>query len=377
MSTLFWLCFFVILFVYLGYPLLLASGVLGEPRRIQKREFLPKVSVIIPAHNEEKSIREKIENLLQLNYPPERLEILVGNDGSQDRTASILNSVNNDQVKVFHSPSQVGKSAVQNELISLSTGAILVLTDADCLLPHQALTLMLENFADRHVGLVTNCAAVVNADETPVVENEGLYWKYEGWLRHQESERGLLAMASGSLFAIRRELWHKLDPNVGDDFVLPLRVARLGYLNVLETRVSAQTKLTQSQPDSMFRMKTRIISKDLRGLLCNPACLNPFQVGLVAVALWSHKLLRWAIPYFLILLLFSNFFLAGKNFYGAFLVAQILFYAISAVGLLLRERGLRFPISTAASFCLVNAAALIGTLHCLSWHPAGQWKTVR
>ena len=117
MSTLFWLCSFVILFVYLGYPLLLSSGLLGDRRRIQKGECLPKVSVIIPAHNEEKSICGKIENLLQLNYPPERLEILVGNDGSQDRTASILNALINDQVKVFHSPSQIGKSAVQNELV--------------------------------------------------------------------------------------------------------------------------------------------------------------------------------------------------------------------------------------------------------------------
>jgi cellulose synthase/poly-beta-1,6-N-acetylglucosamine synthase-like glycosyltransferase len=377
MLIVFWLCFFLIVFVYVGYPLLLASGFLGRRLPIARRSLLPNVSVIIPAHNEEKSIRQKLENLLQLDYPSGQLEILVGNDGSQDRTASVVRAMMSDRVKLIDSPSQRGKSAIQNELVARSSGQILVFTDADCLIPQDALRTILENFADPHVGLVTNCAAILNPDETPVVESEGLYWKYERWLRRQESERGLLAMASGSLFAMRRELWRKLDPNVGDDFALPLRVARFGFRNVLDTRVSAQTMLTQNQPQSMFRMKMRIISKDLRGLLRNPACLNPLQVGRVAVGLWSHKLLRWLIPYFLICLLLSNVFLAGRNFYGAFLVAQLLFYILSAAGLLFRNRALRFPLSAAASFCLVNAAALMGTLHCLTWQPAGQWKTVR
>jgi cellulose synthase/poly-beta-1,6-N-acetylglucosamine synthase-like glycosyltransferase len=357
--------------------LFLASGLLGARKVIRRGCCLPGVSVIIPAHNEEKSIREKLQNLLQSDYPHEKLEILVGDDGSQDRTASIVRAVSSQRVKLFESSLQRGKSAIQNELVSRAHGEILVFTDADCLLPQNALRTILENFADAHVGLVTNCAAILNQDETPVVESEGLYWKYERWLRQQESERGLLAMASGSLFAMRRELWSKLDPNVGDDFALPLRVARFGFRNVLDTRVSAQTKLTQNQPQSMFRMKMRIISKDLRGLLRNPACLNPFLVGRVAVGLWSHKLLRWAIPYFLIGLLLSNLFLAGENFYGAFLVAQLLFYTVSAAGLLFGNCPVRFPVSTAASFCLVNAAALLGTLHCLTWQPAGQWKTVR
>jgi len=128
----------------------------------------------------------------------------------------------------------------------------------------------------------------------------------------------------------------------------------------------------------MFRMKARIISKDLRALLRNPACLNPLKVGGVAVSLWWHKLLRWAIPYFLIALLVSNMFVATHNvFYGLFLVSQLLFYVVSALGLLGSGNRLKFPVSAAASFCLVNAAALFGTLHCLTWQPAGQWKTVR
>lgn len=377
MLILFWICLFVIMYVYVGYPLLLVSGLLAKRKPVRRERLRSTVSVIIPAHNEEKSIRDKLDNLLELNYPREKVEILVGNDGSQDQTAAIVRSLANQGVTLFDSPVQRGKSAVQNELVSRAHSEILVFTDADCLVPQNTLCTILENFADLQVGLVTNCAAIVNQDETPVAESEGLYWKYERWLRQQESERGLLAMASGSLFAMRRELWTDLDPNVGDDFVLPLRVARLGFRNVLDIRVSARTKLTQSEPHSMFRMKTRIISKDLRGLLRNPACLNPFQVGRVAISLWSHKLLRWAIPYFLICLFLANIFLADRNFYDVFLAVQLLFYAASAMGLLLRNRALHFPVSAAASFCLVNAAAFVGTLHCLTWQPAGQWKPVR
>jgi hypothetical protein len=176
---------------------------------------------------------------------------------------------------------------------------------------------------------------------------------------------------------MRRSFWMRLDANVGDDFALPLRVAQAGYRNVLETRVSAGTQLTQNRPDSMLRMKMRIISKDLYGLLRNSACLNPFQVGRVAIGLWSHKLLRWAVPYFLLGLLVSNSFLATQSFYEGFLVAQVGFYLAAAAGLLIRGLESRFPLSVTSSFCVVNFASLLGTLHCLMSGKAGQWKTVR
>jgi hypothetical protein len=184
-------------------------------------------------------------------------------------------------------------------------------------------------------------------------------------------------MASGSLFVMRRGLWSPLDPNVGDDFVLPLRVARAGFRNVLETRISAETELSQNQPHSLFRMKTRIISKDLRGLLQNAACLNPLKVGAVAVGLLSHKLLRWAVPYFLIGLYVSNVFLTAHTFYAITLAAQTAFYLLSVFGLLLGGSRVRFPLSVAVSFCVVNFAALFGTLHCLTLQSAGRWKPVR
>ena len=378
MTSVFWLCLSLVAFVYVGYPLLLASGFLGRRRPIHKHAHTPLLTIMVPAHNEEKNIRSKIDNLRSQDYPADKLEILIGNDGSSDGTVEIVSRFTGPMLRLVNSWSQVGKSEIQNRMVAESHGDILVFTDADCILPPDALRVLVEAFSDQNVGLVTNCATMVNENETAIAQSEGLYWKYERWLRREESDRALLAMASGSLFAMRRRLWRRLGPDVGDDFVLPLRVARAGFRNVLETRVEASTRLSQNQPRSMFRMKARIISKDLRGLLRNPACLNPFQVGGVAVSLWAHKLLRWAIPYFLIGLLLSNIFLLNHNiYYGIFFIAQCLFYAISTFGLVADGKRLQFPVSTAASFCLVNAAALFGTLHCLSWQPAGQWKTVR
>ena len=376
MTHLFWVCLALILYVYAGYPALLASGILGRRRPVPMANLAPAMSVIVPAHNEEKTIESKLSNLLSLDYPKDKLEILIGSDGSSDQTEAMVEQFRESDVRLVSSKQRIGKSAMQNELVARSSGAILVFTDADCLLAPNALRLLAQNFADRTIGLVTNCAVILNQDATGVVASEGIYWRYERWLRLQESERGMLAMASGSLFSMRRDLWRPLDPHVGDDFVLPLQVARAGYRCVMETRTSAQIVM-QSESGSMLSMKVRVISKDLRGLLKNSSCLNPFRTGRVAIGLWSHKLLRWAVPYFLIGLFASNLVLASHRPYGSFLTAQAIFYVVAVAGMLFGTRRFRLPLSVAHSFCLVNLAALLGTLHCISLRTTGQWKTAR
>src|ERR1700723_1331928 len=376
MTYVFWVCLALIAYVYVGYPVLLASGILGKRRPVHVASVAPAISVIIPAHNEEKGIRNKLSNLLSVDYPKDKLEILVGSDGSSDRTEAIVEEFAESGVRLVKSRERIGKSAIQNELVTRFSGAILVFTDADCLLTPDALGLIVQNFADPTIGLVTNCAVILNRDATGVVASEGLYWRYERWLRLQEIDCGMLALLSGSLFRMRRDLWKPLDPNVGDDFVLPLQVALAGYRCVMETRTSAEIVM-QSESHSMMSMKMRVISKDLRGLLQNSSSLNPLRTGRVAIGLWSHKLLRWAVPYFLIALVASSFVLASHSPYGLFLAAQAIFYIGALAGMLFGTRRFRLPLSVAHSFCLVNLAALLGTLHCLSSRTTGQWKTAR
>jgi cellulose synthase/poly-beta-1,6-N-acetylglucosamine synthase-like glycosyltransferase len=368
------LCVAVVAYVYFGYPLLLASGVLGGKKPVYQHAILPRVSVIIPAHNEEGVIAAKIESIFASSYPRELVEVLVGSDGSTDKTAETVRKY--PAVILYESRAQQGKSAIQNELVGRSSGEILLFTDADCFASSDALGCVLDNFADPTVGLVTARPSYFNAHENDVTQNEGIYLRYENWIQRQESQRGLLAMASGSFFAVRRSLWRPLQGNVGDDFVLPLQVAIQGQRNVLEPRAVVRTDLTQNRLQAILAMRRRIISKDLLGLLMNAVALNPFRTGGVAVALWSHKLLRWLVPYFLLGAFLANLFLLHNRVFVGTLILQTAFYAMAVAGIAV-SRHVKSRWSIPASFCVVNAAALLGTLQCFRGRTSGLWKPAR
>jgi len=376
---LFCICAAVLLYVYFGYPALLVSGLLGRRKPLAQSPLaaLPLISVIVAARNEESVIEDKLRNLLASAYPGDKMEILVGSDGSSDRTDEIVRRFHGQGVGLLSFPEHIGKSAIQNGLVKLASGLILVFTDADCFFPPETLPLLISNFSDPRAGLVTARPLYENETETAVTRNEGLYLRYESFLRSEESARGILAMASGSLFAMRRSLWLPLAPDQGDDFALPLAVASAGFRNVLEPRAVAVTLLEQKQPDSMRRLKSRIIAKDLRGLLSRAALLNPFRHGALAAGLWSHKLLRWLVPFFLVALFVSNLFLLDRAVFRAAIVLQVAFYALAALGAAVRNRSRFFLWSVPFSFCLVNLAALVGALQCLARRPAGQWTPVR
>jgi cellulose synthase/poly-beta-1,6-N-acetylglucosamine synthase-like glycosyltransferase len=377
MLILFWACFAVVAYVYFGYPLLLCAGAFGRRQSFRRGSDQPLLSVIVPAHNEESAIQAKLKNLLASDYPREHVEILIGSDGSSDRTEEIVRQFEGEGVGLVSFPRQQGKSAMQNGLVAATSGEILVFTDADCLLLPDALACLVEHFADPRVGLVTARPCYQNSSETSVTANESLYLRYETWLRQQESERGILSMASGSLFVMRRSLWLPLDPALGDDFVLPLQVAQAGMKNRIEPRVAVVTELAQNQPRSMLRMKTRIISKDFRALLSHADLLDPFRYGAISGALWSHKLLRWLVPYFLLGLFATNVCLLRRPFFSVFFALQAAFYTLALAGLALRGRPGRWLRSVPMSFCLVNLSALIGTLQCLAGRTSGCWKPER
>lgn len=369
-----WTCVFVVAYVYFGYPMLVAAGLLGGKKPVRRGTPLPTVSIIIPAHNERQAIGKKIESIAAFTYPQERIEVLVGSDGSTDGTAEAVRNYSN--VVLYESTQQRGKSSIQNELVLRSSGDILVFTDADCFASPDGLAYIVENFADPDVGLVTARPTYFNAYENDVTQNEGIYLRYESWLQRQESERGLLAVASGSFFAIRRSLWRPLLGNVGDDFVLPLQVTLRGYRNVLETRAIVRTELTQNRLPSILAMRRRIISKDLLGLILNAGVLNPLRTGATAISLWSHKLLRWLVPYFMLGALVSNLFLLRSNFFRVTLGLQIGFYALALIGITASER-IKSRWSIPASFCVVNVAALLATIQCALGRTSGQWKPAR
>ena len=381
MQILFWFCAGIIIYVYAGYPLVLASGLLRRRRRAvlagDKTVGLPALSIIVAAHNEESAIEAKIQNIFASDYPRERLEILVGSDGSSDRTEEIVRNYSGDGVGLISFPMQQGKSAIQNGLVAAASGEVLVFTDADCEFGPLALRALVTHFDDPEVGLVTGAPAYANEHENSVTANEGVYLRYETWLRRQESERGLLAMASGSLFAVRHSLWRPLDRQLGDDFELPLRVTLAGFRNVLEPCAQTVTRLSQNSAGSMFALKVRIISKDFRAIRKYKSVLSPFSRADLALSLWSHKLLRWLVPYFLIGMLVTSGFLLHLPFFRAVFAMEIGLCATAAIGLLFGLKRLGFPWSIASSFCIVNLAAFFGTLKSLGRRGSGSWTPVR
>ena len=377
MLALFYISLAAIAYVYFGYPLALRSDLFGRIRAFRRATSHPTVSIIVPAHNEEAGIEAKLHNLLALDYPRDRVEILIGSDGSSDRTEEIVGRFTREGVGLISFAKQLGKSTMQNGLVAFATGEILLFTDADCLLPRDALSLLIENFADLRVGLATARPQYVNESETSITENESLYLRYETWLREEESARGILAMASGSCFAMRRALWRPLGRAEGDDFVLPLRVAEAGQINRFDSRVVALTRLSHDNPSAMLRLKSRIISKDFGALLARPAMLNPFRHGALAISLWSHKLLRWLVPYFLFALFAASLSLRSHPLVRVSLLLQVALYTLATAGFTRRSGYAGFLFTIPRSFCLVNFAALLGTLRCVAGRASGRWTPDR
>jgi cellulose synthase/poly-beta-1,6-N-acetylglucosamine synthase-like glycosyltransferase len=344
---------------------------------VQKADITPVVSLIIPAYNEEKVIAQKIENTLALDYPRERLEIIVVSDGSTDNTNGIVRRYEDQGVKLIALEKNRGKSAAENAGMAVATGEIVVFSDATGIYSHDALRNLVRPFADAEVGCVAGLVEYGNVGTTAASDGEGVYWRYEVFLRLLESSVGNLAMASGSILACRRSLAQSLDEAVGEDFVTPMNATMQGFRTVFAPRAVSHELIAETD-QSLLKTKVRIITKDLRGLFVCRAILNPFRYPLYAWGIISHKLLRWLVPYFLIALFAFNLLLLDQLFYNLALMLQIAFYMIALAGYLWQRKSKPSRIlGIPFSFCLVNLAALVGVARFVMRKKAGQWEPVR
>jgi cellulose synthase/poly-beta-1,6-N-acetylglucosamine synthase-like glycosyltransferase len=378
-EIIFWLLVFTIFYVYIGYPFLLMILIRLKPASpLEKADIIPPVTLIIAAYNEEKVIAKKIENCLALDYPKENIEIIVASDGSTDNTNEIVRAFNNQNIKLVTLSSNQGKSSVQNEAVSHANGEILFFSDATVLLRSDAVKKIVRNYVDKNVGCVVGKVTYINERDTTVAQGEGLYWRYELYLRAMESKLGILSMGSGPIMSVRRRLFNTIDPNAGEDFVLPIQSAINGYRVIYEPEAVSEEIMFQNTPARMFRSKVRIISKDLRGLFLCRVILNPFRYRLYSVGLFSHKVLRWLVFCFLITIFILNLLLLGTPFYNLTFTLQISFYIFSILGYLWQKKAKPLPIfGIPFSFCLVNAAALLGVARFIMGKKSGRWKPIR
>ncbi len=385
MAWIFWLCALGLLHTYVFYPLILvgldAWGgvgrdlrylVGGKDRRLPAEPLsLPSVSLVVAAWNEVGVIGAKLENSVALDYPKERLEIVIGSDGSDDGTDERVAGYGDPRVRLDRAD-RVGKIGVLNRVVPTTTGEILVFSDANTVIEPAAIRKLVRHFADRRVGCVCGRLRLYNPRNETF--EESAYWSYESFLKLREGRRGVVMGANGGIYALRRSLFPKLPSNtVVEDFVIATRCLLRGYQVVYDPEALAWEETTEDYAKERQR-RVRIAAGNFQALRLIGGLLHP-RNGFAAFAFASHKLLRWLAPFFLIGLLASNMALFGTPFFSVALGLQLLFYWLAAIGFATRLPG---PIGRLASlaryFVEMNVGMAQGFLRWLVGSQKVTWQ---
>jgi cellulose synthase/poly-beta-1,6-N-acetylglucosamine synthase-like glycosyltransferase len=374
----FWTALGLLAYLHFGYPLILVALKRFRPRVVRRADATPAVDFLIGAYNEEAVIRGKLENCLALDYPRDRLRIVVASDVSTDGTDAIVREYSDRGIQLIVSPRRRGKAANFREIVPGLKGEILVFSDAGSLYRADTLKKLMRNFADPEVGCVGGRLRYRNPDATSVSQGEGLYWSYEVFLRKTESAIGSSVVLSGAVYAMRRELYRPVPDDLPDDFLCPLQVLDQGKRVIYET----ETEITETMATSArgeMRTKVRIISGNFAALRQMKHLLNPFRSPLVALQLLSHRLLRWFVLPLAAVMLGSSLLLTHRPFFLLALAAQLLFYFLAGVGWLMDLGGKRSRLAFLPYyFVLVNLAAAWGAWNGLahSGRRSGIWEPV-
>ena len=369
MAILFWLSAGLLAFHYFGYPLLL--GLLAKLKRTEPLpagEESPPVTLIISVYNEEDVIRERLENCRTLDYPRDKLRILVVSDGSTDKTHDIVAEYAGEGVELEVVQGRVGKTGALNQVIPRLDTEIVVFTDANSMLRPDAIRQLVRHFADPRVGAV--CGELQLTGDAGA---EGAYWRYEKAIKQFESKVSTLTVLNGALYALRGDLHRPMNPQAANDFQHPLQVVLQGFRSAYEPRAIAQESGGVDEAVEA-RRRVRIISRGWKGLFSHIQVLNPFKVGLFSLQFIARKLLRWLGPLLMILALGSNIALAGRPFYRVILVMQGSFYALALLGAVLNRLKIRLlPAYAPYYFCLINWAALKALVRVIAGRDSAVW----
>ena len=358
----FWWSLFFIFYPYLGYPfLLVVLSWFKTARRNVDVRYTPEITMVIAVHNEEKVIESKIKNCLALNYPKSRIRFLFGSDGSTDGTDLILKKYRNDRIRCRFFENRRGKASVLNALMEQVRSDIVVFSDANTMYECESVRHLVRHFVDTHVGGVCGRLLLVSPNQSAGGRGEALYWDFENRLKFLEGKIKTVFGANGAIYAIRRNLFIKLptDRVVMDDFLIPLRIVKEG-LDVVYDNEAMGTETTSLNLRDEFIRKVRIGAANYNALCEMGSLLNP-QKGFIAFGLWSHKVIRWFVPFFMIALFVSNVFLVETVLYSTFFILQMFFYGMVIGGWLVPKCGFKVLfISYFTYFAVIHFALLVG-----------------
>jgi cellulose synthase/poly-beta-1,6-N-acetylglucosamine synthase-like glycosyltransferase len=380
-AVLFWLSAAIVFFSYAGYPLVIwcLARCFGQHRTrpAARANDLPFVSLLIAAHNEEAVIEDRVRNALELDYPSDKLEIVVASDGSDDATAEIVQRYEDQGVRLLEYTQRRGKAMALNSTFPKLQGDIVALSDANTNTDPQALRKLVCWFEDPEVGAV--CGKLVLTDVVTGRNVDSLYWKYETFLKRCESRLGALLGSNGAIYAIRHKLFAPIPSDtILDDFVIPLQAkVRTDCAIVYDTEAVAYE---ETAPDvrSEFRRRTRIGAGGFQSIGLLWKLLDPRR-GWVAFTFFAHKILRWCCPFFMVAMLLSNLVLCDQPFYQAMMFAQLGFYTLSVVMSFVppQFRALK-PLRLTTMFTSMNAALLFGFWRWMRGSQKVAWqRTVR
>ena len=387
----FWLCVSSIFYTYLGYPLLLSLLARIRPKQQPYQAATPKVTLLIAAHNEEAIIAKKLENCLALDYPADQLQILVAADGSDDRTADIVRTYAPQGVELSYSPPRRGKMAAINRAMAQARGAIVLFSDANNMYEGSVLREIVTPFADPTVGAVTGAKSIVRGDGV-LGESEGLYWKYESFIKKQVTRLGCCTGVAGEILAIRHDLFEPPpDRVINDDFYMAMRVIRRGYRVIYTSQARSWERVSVSAQDEKTR-RARIIAGRYQAITLASELL-PWPRPLIVWQIVSHKFLRPLVPFAMIGALLTTFlavinpsyvekhrlFHLAPPFNWLLLLAQLLFYGLAWLGNRPSGREGRLGKLLYLPTFLVNSnlAALLGFYRFLNKSQTPLWQRVQ
>jgi cellulose synthase/poly-beta-1,6-N-acetylglucosamine synthase-like glycosyltransferase len=383
LKLLFWIFLIILIYTYVGYPLLLFAitrirNFIKPEKKEQASIFEPHICLFVTAYNEMEFIQQKVENSLQLDYPKDKVQYLWITDGSDDGTPDLLKEYPHNEV--YHHPERKGKMHAMNRGMKFVKTPIVIFSDTNTILNRDSIREITACFSDPKTGCVAGEKRIVEQTaDVAAAAGEGLYWKFESWIKQMDAELNSAVGAVGELFAIRRELFEEVETDtILDDFIISLRIAQKGYKIAYTPNAYAEETASLNVKEELKR-KIRIAAGGIQSLFRLKKLLNPFRYGILSWQYFSHKVLRWTLaPVSLFLLLPVNVLIVvmgGGQFFQFFLYLQLFCYLLAFIGWKLENRMLRLKILFIPFyFVSINYASVLGVFRYMRGKQSVQWE---
>lgn len=381
MAFLFWFFLFLIIYCYFGYPLALVVVSRFFTKPVRKKEIFPSVSVVVSIWNERDVIAPKIRNLLSLDYPQDKIEILIGSDGSTDGTDDVVLSFKDPRIRFIARPRRLGKMATINELVALAKHEVIIFNDARQELSKDAIRNLVRNLADPAVGCVSG-ELIFRKKAGATSQGINLYWEYEKFMRDHEARIHSMLGATGAIYAIRKELFSPVPVNVVlDDMYIPFKIIERGFRAVFESEAKAFDDIAEN-PQEEYRRKTRTLFGNFQIFRKFFYMFNPLRSP-IAIQFFSHKFLRVAVPFLMVAMIFLNILLLDDLIFKWIFLAQVIFYMMALTGAYVRGRrkGILSYIGKMCYipyvFCLLNFSVFVGFKRFIQSDQEITWEKAR